>query len=380
MTHRELKTDFLKAYLESFGSIEGWFDPDAALLFMAYNQLLAASGLAGAVLEIGVHRGLSAIAVASLRGEGRPFFAIDLFEDLQAQNVSHSGLGSKDAFLRNMRRFYEETSFVRLIAADSSSLKPGDLGSDFSFCHVDGGHSVAETYHDIALCSRILAPGGLLALDDYFNPSFPGVCEGALKFRGLHENELLPIAIGYNKVFFQKLPAPFDLNARFVEVFPNAPKSSVELWEAPAYLFAAGFGELIDLERSAPGRLVPLQEIRIRALLEPQSREISAEPGATVDLPVRVLNQSSMTLRWSDMPFALTYHLLTGEGEMLRFDNPRSFFRSPVAPGQEWVMTVPIRAPDTKGSFRLELDVVWEGNLWFKDRGTPTSFFDLTVA
>jgi hypothetical protein len=86
-----------------------------------------------------------------------------------------------------------------------------------------------------------------------------------------------------------------------------------------------------------------------------------------------------MTLRWGDMPFGLTYHLLAGGGEMLRFDNPRTFFRSPLPPGEEQTTLLPIRAPDTKGAFRLELDVVWEGNFWFKDRGSPTSFVDLVV-
>lgn len=374
-----LKPGFLKSYFESFGSIEGWFDPDAAMMFMAYNQLLAAEGRLGAVLEIGVHRGLSAIAVASLRAEGRSFYAIDLFEDLQSHNVSHSGLGSRDAFLRNMARFYDDTSFVRPIAAASGTLDARDFEPDLSFCHVDGGHSAAETYHDMALCSRILAPGGLLALDDYFNPMFPGVSEGALDFRRRHENALVPIAIGYNKVLFQKAPAPFDLNARFAQAFPHAPKSRVELWERPAYLFAAGFGELLDLERSSADRLVGLSDVRIRALIEPQEREISARRGAVVDLPVRVVNQSSMTLRWSDMPFGLTYHLLAGDGAMLRFDNPRSFFRNPVPPDGDQLVTLRVRAPDEPGVYRLELDVVWEGNLWFKERGSPTSVVPLTV-
>jgi methyltransferase family protein len=374
-----MNSDFLKKYLASFASIEGWFDPDAALMFMAYNQLIAAVGCAGPVLEIGVHRGLSAIAVASLRGEGQPFFAIDLFEDLQSQNVSHSGGGSKAAFLNNMSRFYEDTSFVRTITAASATIEPEDLGSGFSFCHIDGGHSATETDQDFALACRILAPGGLLALDDYFNPMFPGVCEGALRFRNRNEGAVLPLAIGFNKVLFQKLPAPFDLNARFAESFPDAPRSTVDLWERPAYLFAAGFADFIDLDRSSPGRLVPLSEIRVRTVLVPQSKEISAEAGATVSLPVKVVNESSMTLRWGDMPFGLSYHLLARGGEVLRYENPRAFFRSAIPPGEEQTLTLPVRAPDQPGSYRLELDVVWEGNFWFKDRGSPTALVELSV-
>ena len=43
--------DFLERYLAAFGRIEGWFSPDACLMFMAYNQLVADEGLSGDVLE-----------------------------------------------------------------------------------------------------------------------------------------------------------------------------------------------------------------------------------------------------------------------------------------------------------------------------------------
>src|SRR6266478_2890673 len=97
-----MKTSFLRQYFNAFDFIEGAFLFDAALMFMAYNSLLYENGVPGDVLEIGVHHGRSAVAVASLRGDGREFFAVDLFEDLQSQNISASGLGNKAAFLRNM--------------------------------------------------------------------------------------------------------------------------------------------------------------------------------------------------------------------------------------------------------------------------------------
>lgn len=51
---------------------------------MACNQLISEAGVSGDTLEIGVYFGLSAIAVAALRGRGRRFYAIDLFERLEA--------------------------------------------------------------------------------------------------------------------------------------------------------------------------------------------------------------------------------------------------------------------------------------------------------
>ncbi len=64
---------------------------------------------------------------------------------------------------------------------------------------------------DLRLCWEITRPGGLIALDDYFNPSFPGVCEGAITFFKSHPGTLIPIAVGFNKVLFQKAPAALDV-------------------------------------------------------------------------------------------------------------------------------------------------------------------------
>src|SRR5688572_5987056 len=104
--------DFLSHYLGAFSDVPGWFSPDAYLMFAAYHQLLADDGLAGDVLEIGVHHGLSAIGIAALRGEGRRFIAVDLFDELQSQNVSRSGWGNHARFLQNMGRFHVDLSFM----------------------------------------------------------------------------------------------------------------------------------------------------------------------------------------------------------------------------------------------------------------------------
>lgn len=194
-----MERSFLLAYLDSFHRIEGWFDYEAALMFMAYNQVLSHHGVAGDVLEIGVHHGLSTIAIASLRGSGSRLYAVDLFEDLQNLNVSRSGGGDRQMFERNMASFFDDTGFVRVLTCPSRSLTPRDLGQALSFCHIDGGHSRQETFSDFRLCYESMRPGGLVALDDYFNPEFPGVCEGAVEFLLKEPAALVPVAIGFSQ-------------------------------------------------------------------------------------------------------------------------------------------------------------------------------------
>jgi Methyltransferase domain len=371
---------FLTRYLEAFGTISGWCSPDACLMFMAYHQLLADKGITGDTLEIGVHHGLSAIGVAALRDERHRFVAIDLFDDLQSQNISGSGQGNRQRFIANMRRFYDDLSFLTAVTARSSTLSPNDLGSGFSFCHIDGGHSAEEAYRDLKLCSSITLPGGLIALDDYFNPAFPGVCEGAIRFGFEHPGTLRPIALGFNKALFQREPAPFDLDARFTQVFPDVRARPIVMWKRPVRFYDMAFSVFFDAARSTPRRLVPAREPAVRARIEPSQALVTAAAGDAVSVAVHVTNLSRIPLaHGGSSPFGLSYHLLTGDQRLVRFDHPREWFTDPLLPGASRTLNVCVEVPSEPGSYQLEFDIVWEGVSWMKDLGNPTAIVPLTA-
>jgi hypothetical protein len=250
-----MQDDFLSRYLGAFDPIP-WFFPDACLMFLAYHQLVAEQGLAGDTLQIGVHHGLSAIAIGAMRGEGRRFVAIDDFDRVLPEHASPPGSGSRARLLETMGRFYDDLSFVSTIAGPSDALDADALGREFSFCHVDGGHSVQEAYVDLELGAEITMPGGLIAVDDYFNPAFPGVGEAAVRFSLRHDGALRPVAIGFNHVLFQREPVPSDLNARFAVRFPQVFSSSATLWGVRVPVFDAAFRTFFDWSRSTVRRLV----------------------------------------------------------------------------------------------------------------------------
>lgn len=371
---------FFDAYFAAFDRIEGWFSRDAALMFMAYNEVVTSHGVAGDVLEIGVHHGLSTLALAAMRHEGAQLVAIDLFDELQAKNVSGSGSGSRAQFERNMRAFFGDIGFVRCVPAASSTLDARELGRRFSFCHVDGGHTASETYGDLDLCSRILLPGGLLALDDYFNPAFPGVSEGAIKFWLAHEATLTPIAIGFNKVLFQKTPAPFDLHAAFERRFDYVAHETATLWEAPVRSFCS-FSAFIDTRASSPGALRPNASFRMDAALSFQSGDLTAQGGETIRIPVRVVNRSTIPFAASPgaAPFGLSYHLRSDDGREVQFNNARSYFAQPLGPDEERIVDMAVDVPAARGRYTVEADIVWEGITWLKDRGLDTPSLRLLV-
>jgi hypothetical protein len=364
---------FLSRYLAAFEAIPGWFSPDAYLMFVAYHQLLAEAGIDGNVMEIGVHHGLSAIGLAALRGEGGRFVAVDLFEDLQAHNVSRSGSGSQARFLEHMGRFHGDLSFLTTIAARSDTLLPDGFGRTFTFCHLDGGHTAAEAYADLELAVAISEPGGLVAVDDYFNPAFPGVGEAAVSFALEQPDAVRPIAIGFNKVLLQRQPAPFDLNAQFAERFAQVCAGSATLWGVQVPLFNAGFSAFFDCGRSEPRRLAAADGNAVAARIESARQEVTVPAGGTVCVPVHVTNLSRLPLARGAAPFGLSYHLWAADPKLSRFDNPREWFDEPLLPGAARTIAVPVQAPAVPGAYEVEFDVVWEGVMWMKSRGNPTA-------
>jgi hypothetical protein len=366
---------FLQRYFARW-SVPGWFQQDAALMFMAYNQLIADQGLTGNTLEIGVYHGKSAITVASLRDESSTFTAIDAFDGLQSQDRASSDVGMKAAFLANMAAAFPTLEFLRIIAAPSATVRADALGLH-TFCHIDGLHTAEGTYADLRLCAEVTVPGGLVAIDDYFNQQFPGVSEGALLFARRHPGVLTPVAVGFNKVLFQRGPDS-DLNERFGREFSYLPTKVTTMWGRPVSLFECPIVSSIDLARSTPRRLAPRPEaaLLMRATIEPGTETIHAARGETIAIPVRVVNGMTVDFGWT---IGLSYHVYSSDGQLLKWDNPRSAFYPALSPGGEQLVTLAVIVPETTGTYRLEVDVVWEGVAWFKDKGNRTGIVDLTV-
>ncbi len=375
-----VQRSFLQSYLAAFQRIEGWFSYDAGLMFMAYNQLIRGAGIAGDVLEIGVYHGLSSIAVAALRGPGRKLYAIDLFEELQSNEAYGSGASYRKFFEQNIQSFYASLDFLVTIAQASGQLKAEEFPRTFSFCHVDGGHSSEETFDDLKFASDILLPGGLLALDDYFNPQHPGVCEGAVEFLRRQEGVLKPLAIGFNKVLFQRLPSSLDLNADFSKTFPTVQHLDSTMWKTPVFLFGTPLRSYFDLYASGPERLVPLGAAGTRATFSPEKAKVSAGPGKTFALPVTVKNTSVDTFPGGDRVLGLSYHLLSEQGKPVQHDNARCYLKTALEPGREAKVNLRIDAPPGPGRYQVEIDLVWEGVMWFKDVGNPTCLVELEVS
>ncbi len=104
-----------------------------------------------------------------------------------------------------------------------------------------------------------------------------------------------------------------------------------------------------------------------------------ASAGQALSLAVRITNSSRERLPAGEQVCGLSYHVLDQKGATIRHDNERTWLLTALDPGDGCLLDLRISAPRIPGKYRLELDLVWEGVMWFKDVGNPTTMVELVV-
>jgi predicted O-methyltransferase YrrM len=148
------------------------FPPDPALVPATteenYYQMFFAMGAAlqpRTYLEIGTRFGYSLVAVA----RGAPKLECVVSCDLETYDNPHA-LSSQTIAERNLRAsgYRGEAIFI---ADDSRRLAQHVAGKRFDLILIDGDHSYEGCRCDILTCYPLLAPGGVLMVDDLDIPA-----------------------------------------------------------------------------------------------------------------------------------------------------------------------------------------------------------------
>ena len=183
--------------------VQGWVETPTFGVLRTLRDAQDRVGVEGAVAEIGVHHGKLFIALQLLAPPGTPAVAIDVFDD-QNLNVDRSGRGDLHRFEANVRRWGDWGSVV-VVQADSAHLTGAEVrgfaGRPIRWFSVDGGHTEEIVRTDMRTAEGALAAGGIVIADDVFNPEWPDVSVGTLRFLDAGA-ALMPFAIGFNKTYF----------------------------------------------------------------------------------------------------------------------------------------------------------------------------------
>lgn len=157
----------------------------------ALLRLLNAEGVEQTI-EVGLALGISALWFSQAVAErGGRHVAVDPF-----QRESWNGAG-----LRTLREAGVQ-DLVEVIEQDSRLALPRLVteGREFDFAYIDGDHRFDGVFLDLYYMTRLVRPGGLIALDDMWMPSIRMAVSYAEKNLGLTlEPDTLPSAFRWRR-------------------------------------------------------------------------------------------------------------------------------------------------------------------------------------
>jgi hypothetical protein len=197
----------LAAYLrDRFEQVPGWCRPEALVACLAIRQAQARLGVMGGAFEIGAHAGRFFAGLALIVGPAERSVAIDIFaaSDLR---LDQSGVGAEQARLAGLLADVCADCEIEILALDSLSLGPTErqklaaASGGFAFVSVDGGHTPEHAYADFETAEAVVAPGGVVMVDDYYSARWPGVHEGVCRHFFARRPRVAPFAFFARKLW-----------------------------------------------------------------------------------------------------------------------------------------------------------------------------------
>lgn len=190
----------LAAYLnEGYDHIAGWLHQRAVDATLAIGEIQRDLNVGGPICEIGVWQGRYLTLLSFLAPEGQRIVGVDPFVHVQDRDAQLA------RFHENIRRFASRPPLVTVLERRSETLSADELlaagGGHFQFVSVDGDHTMAGCLHDLRLAEQVLAPGGVVAVDDICNMTCPGVIEATVRYGSTGAAALAPFLIAGNKLF-----------------------------------------------------------------------------------------------------------------------------------------------------------------------------------
>ncbi|WP_372085191.1 class I SAM-dependent methyltransferase [Tistrella mobilis] len=243
----------LSRYLDNgINAVHGWLDGFSARAIARLGEAQADHGVAGAVAEIGVHRGKLFLVLQLTTRADEQGLAIDLFEQ-QELNIDRSGRGDRSRFLENLRKYCGSEDGVVVRACSSTDVAASEIRATVGpvrLFSVDGGHTEALTANDLKLAADSLAEGGIVVLDDHFNPYWPDVAAGLGRHIFVDQSPLRPFAITPGKVFLCAPEWSETWRGVLTTAFPTSFEKQTEMYGAPVAILGIGrFSMRAETER-----------------------------------------------------------------------------------------------------------------------------------
>jgi hypothetical protein len=190
----------LDTYLnEGYQHIAGWLHQSAVDATLGIGDIQREAGVAGPICEIGVWEGRYLTLLSFLPPGEQRIVGVDPFIHVPDRAAQLARLH------QNIDQYACRPPLVTILERGSESLSAAELiflgGGRYQFASVDGDHTMAGCLRDLWLVEQLLAPGGVIAVDDICNMTCPGVVEAAVRYGTSPGATLAPFLIAGNKLF-----------------------------------------------------------------------------------------------------------------------------------------------------------------------------------
>ncbi|MBX9588302.1 MAG: class I SAM-dependent methyltransferase [Hyphomonadaceae bacterium] len=173
-------------YLDAgYATVPGMSSRFAAAICCGLMRIQSELGVAGPAVEVGPFEGRFFIALALALTHGETVVGIDLFDWPNPEVIDRFEANcSKHGVLAERRITWK---------ADSRTMQPEALlaklgGRRPRLIHIDGEHSRAALTKDLELATAVLAPAGVIVLDDMLHPGYPTLMVAVHEYLGRHSD------------------------------------------------------------------------------------------------------------------------------------------------------------------------------------------------
>ena len=190
-----MNIDILNGFLKNENDLEGWFFPPDMLSLAVLNDIHSQSKIKGNIVEIGVYKGKSFSFLSHLIKENETLFGYDTFPEDYYESTKLA-----------LEKYGASVKF-ELIKADTSELNDDDIkakidGKVIRILHIDAGHEYHEVLHSLLSFSPYVMDAGIIVMDDYQDPEFPGIEAAVLDFCQIDKpRRFIPFFSGRNKIY-----------------------------------------------------------------------------------------------------------------------------------------------------------------------------------
>lgn len=183
--------------------VPGWFPITDQELFSWFLAGPEGAASRGDLLELGCYLGKSAILLGRHLRPDETLTVCDLFESPAPTAANENEVKGSYAsltragFTRNYLAFHERPP--RIVQAPTSAVLDHVRPGTCRFVHVDASHLYEHVRCDIGTARAVLAPGGVVVLDDYRAEHTPGVAAAA--WEAVFTRGLRPVCVTGQKLY-----------------------------------------------------------------------------------------------------------------------------------------------------------------------------------